>query len=301
MIAICIPVYNFDVRPLVADLINQMEALNAQTELILIDDASEEHYQSINQFSHPLVRQFTLSENIGRAAIRNRFLTYTQQPFLLFLDCDSNIVRENFLRTYLQVTQSSDYKVFTGGRIYPSTCAGAAQKLSWKYGSLRESKSLKERQQQPYLSFMTNNFLIHREIWSVVQFDESLRQYGHEDTLFGFHLKQAGIEIQHLDNPILNGHLETNREFLSKTEKGIKNLVHLVNTYGSDTFGTYVKLSQMANRWPFGRWSVPFTHPLKRLIYMVLKNGWVNLRLFDFYKLLIYLQHRYEYPDLSQR
>ena len=48
MISICIPIYNFDVRQLVISLHKQAQNLKVRSEIILIDDFSNEHYRNIN-------------------------------------------------------------------------------------------------------------------------------------------------------------------------------------------------------------------------------------------------------------
>ena len=48
MISVCIPVFNFDITQLVADLSRQAEEIGSSVEIILIDDASDEKYKKIN-------------------------------------------------------------------------------------------------------------------------------------------------------------------------------------------------------------------------------------------------------------
>lgn len=38
------------------------------------------------------VKYIELKKNIGRAKIRNLFIEYTTNPYLLFLDCDTKII-----------------------------------------------------------------------------------------------------------------------------------------------------------------------------------------------------------------
>ncbi|MEL6719415.1 MAG: glycosyltransferase family 2 protein, partial [Bacteroidota bacterium] len=66
-----------------------------------------------------------------------------------------------------------------------------------------------------------------KAIFQQIQFDESLKQYGHEDTLFGIELKVRQIPILHLDNPLEHIGLEETEVFLAKTEQAIQNLAQL--------------------------------------------------------------------------
>ena len=88
MISICIPVYNFNITSLVNELSNQVNSLNIPCEIIVIDDCSE-NFKRINKIECEKHTYIELSENIGRARIRNLFLKYAKYEYLLFLDCDS--------------------------------------------------------------------------------------------------------------------------------------------------------------------------------------------------------------------
>ena len=100
MLAICIPIYNQDVTLLIAELEKQIKGVNHPIEIVLIDDASQANYKSLNE---PLSNRHTyieLKENIGRSRIRNLFLKYTSATYLLFLDCDALIHQPDFLKIH---------------------------------------------------------------------------------------------------------------------------------------------------------------------------------------------------------
>ena len=86
---------------------------------------------------------------------------------------------------------------------------------------------LTERNKHPHAGFSTFNVLIERSVFSKIRFNEELKQYGHEDTLLGYQLKKAGIDILHIDNGLMHEGLESNRDFLNKTKLGIENLSKL--------------------------------------------------------------------------
>ena len=101
-LSICIPVFNFDVNDLVNDLQSQINSENLDAEIILIDDASNQEFISINENIQAKVSQFIfLDKNIGRSKIRNLFLKYVQSEYLLFLDCDGKIISKTFLKNYI--------------------------------------------------------------------------------------------------------------------------------------------------------------------------------------------------------
>ncbi|NLA24762.1 MAG: glycosyltransferase family 2 protein [Bacteroidales bacterium] len=228
MISVCIPIYNFDVRPLVSDLVDEMQKLDAGCEIICIDDASEDDFKNINgNYCDKHGTYIQLYENVGRAQIRNLFLPNAKNDYLLFLDCDSLVYKKDFLESYIKCIKEKEPLIVCGGRVYPKEKPDRHFMLRWKYGWKREVKSLKRRIKKSHISFQTNNFLIHKELFKQVQFEGSITQYGHEDTLFGFMMKQIGIPILHIDNPILNGEIETNQEFLYKSELAVENLVYM--------------------------------------------------------------------------
>ena len=110
------------------------------------------------------VHYHQLKNNVGRSAIRNLLANKAQYNFLLFLDCDVIIQKEDFLDSYVQEINKGEAKVICGGRLYPSTMKDASRKLRWKYGVLSESKSANIRAKHPHQSFMTNNFVIEKEL-----------------------------------------------------------------------------------------------------------------------------------------
>jgi glycosyltransferase involved in cell wall biosynthesis len=287
MISICIPVYNFNVVDLVTKLSNQAGLLNVPSEIILIDDCSDSPFQKQNESICKKEIYIRLEKNIGRAAIRNRFLNYSKFDNLLFLDCDSVVISDNFLSDYVQAIKEHPNCVICGGREYQKSSPERNKMLRWKYGLKRESKSCMVRNQDPCRSFMTNNFGISRKIFELIRFDERLIDYGHEDTLFGFELKKRNINIIHINNPVLNGYLEKNEEYIKKTELAISNLRSILQftNYDKDLIESIALLHIYYNVYKARRIIQIIFIILKPLIKYLLSKGFINLELFDFYKL----------------
>ncbi|MGV3632454.1 MAG: glycosyltransferase family 2 protein [Bacteroidota bacterium] len=291
MISICIPVYNFDVSRLAEELARQMSGLAAESELILIDDCSSPEFRMLHASLALKHRYIELPQNVGRSKIRNLFLEYARFDYLLFLDCDSLLPSPGFLKTYLEeMKQQPD--VISGGRIYPREKPGKDRLLSWKFGVERESKSAAERRKDPNKSFMTNNFVIRKSLLAEIRFDENLQGYGHEDTLFGIALAERRIPVTHIENPVLNGDIETNALFLQKTEEGLKNLVLIEhNSADAGILHRYVSLLafyDQLKRKKLLRIVLLFYRVFKKPIRRSLEKGYVSLRLFSLYKLGFY-------------
>jgi glycosyltransferase involved in cell wall biosynthesis len=230
MLSILIPVYNFNIVPLVNELRRQSSKASIQFEIIVLDDCSSELLRDQNKEVGNLaeVRFIELDKNIGRARIRNRLAGMAKYPTLLFMDCDSEVSSDKFIENYLPYCGKE--LVVCGGRIYKNDPPEEPEYLlRWLYGLMREQLSAQLRNINPYRSFMTNNFLLSRSIMLQIQFDESIVQYGHEDTLFGLELRKRNITVIHIQNPLIHIGLEIASEFLRKTSEGIENLLTLIN------------------------------------------------------------------------
>jgi len=289
MLSICIPVYNYDVSRLVQDLNVQAEVADCPFEILLMDDASDERFQKINQaIDLESVRYIQLDENIGRSKIRNRLAKEAKYPYLLFMDCDSGIASPEYIKNYTCFFDSPT--VCCGGRIYENKEPADSTYLRWKYGVERECASAAERRENPNAGFQTNNFLIHKSLLEKVKFNEDLVGYGHEDTLFGLELRGQGIIIQHIDNPLIHLGLENASDFLKKTENGIANL-HKVELLLREKYPEYVAHSRlMRSRLFLQRFHLSgFASKLFNMMRQPMKKNLLSkkpsLLIFDLYRL----------------
>jgi hypothetical protein len=97
--------------------------------------------------------------------------------------------------------------------------------------------------------FKTNNFVIAREVLAQFPFDENLAGYGHEDTLFGLQLQQNQIPIAHVDNPVCNLHIDTNRVFMQKTDQALQNLLWIHANYNLKSLDSASRLLAQYITW----------------------------------------------------
>ena len=107
MISICIPIHNFYAYPLARRLSNQAKSANIDVEIICIDDHSSGYYLTQNKGLSEVSQYIKLAENIGRARIRTLFLKYATGEYLLFLDDDSLVPDDKFLRKYSKAAESN--------------------------------------------------------------------------------------------------------------------------------------------------------------------------------------------------
>ncbi|RMG59263.1 MAG: glycosyltransferase, partial [Gammaproteobacteria bacterium] len=263
-----------------------------ELEIVLADDASEAPFGKWHQgLEAEGVRVFALSQNMGRAAVRNFLARQARAPWLLFADADSAVVHPDFFLQYARAARQAP--VVVGGTVYADEPPPErALRLRWHYGRRREQLPATRRQGQPWASFRTHNFLIHREaFWRVGGFDEAVRRYGHEDTLFGESLRRAGIPVLHIDNPLLHLGLEPAEVFIEKTRQAVAGLVAL------ERAGKAVptRLGAIATRWGWAIGWLPdrfLAQAEKRLARYLIGASQPPLVWFDLFKLIGYVREK---------
>lgn len=260
MLSVCIPVFNMDIRLLVRELSGQALEAGRQVEIWVVDDRSSSHFRELNREVEriPLVRYHELPANIGRSAIRNYLAKVARYPYILFLDANSMPSDRNFLSNYLSFLHTGD--VICGGTIYPELPPSSEVLLRWIYGRKREQLTVAQRNSRGF-AISAKNFIIQRELMLRHPFREDIRDYGHEDTVFGYDVFKAGCTIVHIDNPVYHTGLEESAVYLEKTRSALSNL-HFIAVYlipdpdfqnHSRIFLTRQSLQKMGLL-PFSRW-----------------------------------------------
>lgn len=225
MLSILIPIYNYDAYPLVLELHKQCLESKIDFEIICIDDASTRLKSNNN--SIPSLANCSLTElpkNIGRSKIRNLLATKSNYDWLLFLDCDTFPKNSLYIPNYISQINTSAKDAFFGGITYSRAKPNPDQLLRWVYGQKREAIALQQRIKQPHKTAFVSNFLIKKTIFARFLFDEKIEEYGYEDYTFVQTLKLNGIDIKHIENPLLHLNLETSSLFLSKTKTALETL-----------------------------------------------------------------------------
>ena len=225
-LSVLIPTYNYDCTGLVRQLLLQ---LPPEGELIVGDDCSTD--SAINAKNReieklPGCRIFWANHNMGRAAIRNALAREAKGEWLLFIDADAEVRSESFIANYLTMTEEA--QVICGGTGNLPRCPRPAARLRYDYEVAVEKRlTLEYRRRSPYAQFTTFNFLILRELFLSICFDEQLHEYGHEDTRFGLELKRRGIKVLHIDNKLTHLGLEDAEVYLQKTETALRSLASM--------------------------------------------------------------------------
>jgi hypothetical protein len=188
-------------------------------------------------------------------------------------------------------------RVQCGGVLYHDSAPGDPDKLlRWKYGKWREQRKAAERNRHPHAGFSTFNVLFEKSVFSKIRFNEELKQYGHEDTLMGYQLKKAGIDILHIDNGLVHEGLESNRDFLNKTKLGIENLSKLYdNVTDKKSFSETVRILAVYQKLRFlglTRIFAAIFIKYRERMEIRLDSSNISLLLFSFYKMSMFCTYR---------
>lgn len=291
MISILIPTHNDDCLNLATSIVQQASAIKGLSwELIVADDASTdstvvEHNSRIAKL--PNCHVFRQETNVGRAVIRNLLAEHANGEWMLYIDGDGQIILDDYLLRFIKASRHATV-CYGGYRMMP----GPEGNLRWRYErAAAPALTAMRRQAHPYRCFNISNLLISRELILAHPLDNRFVNYGYEDVMLGRDLREAGIDVLHIDAPIGFYNYEDNVHFVAKTEEGVRTLYHFRHELIE-----YSHLLQVV-----GKLNKAFV-TLYLLVFRLLKGKWrknligpsPSLWLFKCYKLGYYL-------SLSQR
>lgn len=305
-LSILLPSYNNVCVSLVQVLQRQADALRGKLdkpfryEIIVADDGSTDAAcidanRVIGDMLH--CRYLRMEQNVGRAQIRNVLISESRGDYVLLIDSDLFLCDDNYLYKY--ATSTADV-VYGGTRIGGEGLAMVANEANTENlkGNLRyiyEKKAEPShravfRQLRPNQEISVCNLYARRDIMEAHPFDSRFKAYGYEDVLFGKRLAESGIEVTHIDNPVLINEFESNSVFVKKTEEAILTLCRFeqdLEGYSNlktkvTTLGRYIPLSL------FRLWHRIMKNKEKRN----LTGSKPSLLLFKLYKLGFFLENR---------
>ena len=304
--SILLPSYNNVCVSLVQVLQRQADALRGKLdkpfryEIIVADDGSTDAAcidanRVIGDMLH--CRYLRMEQNVGRAQIRNVLISESRGDYVLLVDSDLFLCDDNYLYKY--ATSTADV-VYGGTRIGGEGLAMVDNEANTENlkGNLRyiyEKKAEPShraafRQLRPNQEISVCNLYARRDIMEAHPFDSRFKAYGYEDVLFGKRLAESGIEVTHIDNPVLINEFESNSVFVKKTEEAILTLCRFeqdLEGYSNlktkvSTLGRYIPLSL------FRLWHRIMKNKEKRN----LTGSKPSLLLFKLYKLGFFLENR---------
>lgn len=305
-LSILLPSYNNVCVSLVQALQRQADALWGKLdkpfryEIIVADDGSTDAAcidanRVIGDMLH--CRYLRMEQNVGRAQIRNVLISESRGDYVLLIDSDLFLCDDNYLYKY--ATSTADV-------VYGGTCIGGeglamvdneanTENLKGNLRYIYEKKAEPShwavfRQLRPNQEISVCNLYARRDIMKAHPFDSRFKAYGYEDVLFGKRLAESGIEVTHIDNPVLINEFEPNSVFVKKTEEAILTLCRFeqdLEGYSNlkakvTTLGRYIPLSL------FRLWHRIMKNKEKRN----LTGSKPSLLLFKLYKLGFFLENR---------
>lgn len=305
-LSILLPSYNNVCVSLVQVLQRQADALSGKLdkpfryEIIVADDGSTDAAcidanRVIGDMLH--CRYLRMEQNVGRAQIRNVLISESRGDYVLLIDSDLFLCDDNYLYKY--ATSTADV-VYGGTRIGGEGFAMVDNEANTENlkGNLRyiyEKKAEPShraafRQLRPNQEISVCNLYARRDIMEAHPFDSRFKAYGYEDVLFGKRLAESGIEVTHINNPVLINEFEPNSVFVKKTEEAILTLCRFeqdLEGYSNlktkvTTLGRYIPLSL------FRLWHRIMKNKEKRN----LTGSKPSLLLFKLYKLGFFLENR---------
>ena len=253
-------------------------------EIICIDDGSFSSKNEINQKINLLTNSKFIESRKNRGRIKNRLLLAekSQYEWLIFLDVDSLPIEENFLKNY--VDQLNKGTVIFGGCKYKKPM-NENHNLRYVFGVQREEIISNIRNKKPYKYVLSRNFLCKRNILISALSSIKTISYGN-DYIFGSILKNMGVDIIHIDNPVLINNIDENQIFIKKTHHALDNLISsynnkIIKKHSISILRAYIILDILLMKKIFVKLTDIFKNLLKRNLYK--KNP--NLFLFDVYRL----------------
>lgn len=234
MISVLIPNYNCDCLQLVRDLHFQLTQSGVPFEIIVAEDGSTEYLENnrrMTALDHVCYEE--RKENVGWFRIRKLLPSLAKYPYLLCMDSDTMVVREDYIKKYLDFALRGEKSVVVGGKTeaaggLPAPCYS----LRFMYERKRENRLGHKK------GFCTFNYMVPAEVLRQIPFEEGeTLSYGHDDTVMGIQFKRCGVQLVYIDNPLVHLGLDTNRRMIEKSVSANANLLRL---YGS---GRYPELA----------------------------------------------------------
>ena len=290
MLSILIPIYNYNVFPLVSELHKQCLELNIDFEILCQDDASNSKLNEENEIINSLENCsfFVNSNNLGRGKNINSLAEKAKFEWLLIMDCDTLPTENNYIRNYISEINNAEKVVF-GGIKYQKEKPANDQLLRWFYGNARESLSVEKRNTNPNGNALTSNILINKNLFLSNKFDESITKYGYEDLVFLSDLKKKGIAVKHIDNTTYHLGLESSQQFLDKTKTALENLILITENTSLDSSESKILKTYIVLKRLYLASLISFIFKKnKRNIERNLLSQKPSLLLFDLYKLGYY-------------
>ena len=286
-LSILIPQYNQEVTA----LLERLEASipnHIPYEVIVANDNNQASYPLTQEWLNTRGFRFIQNaKNLGRAKNRNQLAVASQYDLLLFMDEDMMPKNSACIERYHDTLQNND--VVVGRHIYEEKKPNSSYLLHWRYGSTIEAKASSKSEHK---SFSSAVFGIKKSCFNAIKFNESIVDYGHEDSLFGASLDQHNYQIKFIDEPCYHLGLYTNSDFVERSRTAIKTLYQIEQRVDHPTSHVLTRLQEYyttKNRTGVGRLQLGIIQ-IKQPFWKWMAIQWSSVAALQLYKLSCYCQ-----------
>lgn len=238
-LSILIPQYSQEVT----DLLERLEASIPKYityEVVVANDNDQASYPMTQEWLNSRGFRFIQnSKNLGRSKNRNQLADASQYDLLLFIDEDMIPKNSACIERYHQALQNNN--VVIGGHIYEEQKPNSSYLLHWRYGSTTEAKASSKKEHK---SFSSAVFAIQKSCFNSIKFNETIVDYGHEDSLFGASLEQHNYQIEFIDEPCYHLGLYSNSDFVERSLTAIKTLYQIEQRAASSESPVLTRLQE---------------------------------------------------------
>lgn len=216
-------------------------------EIVIADDGSGEPWASAVDDAAAVLgcRVLKRQENTGRAAIRNYLAREARYDTIIYID-SGLMPGDHFVERYANMAAGHDVVCGTIS-VNPEMLAqdpSLKRNLRCRLEMRAERRFTAQRHAaDPWRNFHSGTFMARRQVMLDNPFDENIKTYGYEDTLFGKRLKDRGVKVEHIDNPVAFTSFESNSRYLEKTREAM----HTLYAYRGELRG-YSPLLSLAER-----------------------------------------------------
>ena len=224
-ISIIVPCYNSEatIKECVASILNSIN--NAGTskifEIIIINDGSNDCTPNIIKGIEK-IKIINHNKNLGLSAARNSGIKKSNSDYIIFIDSDI-ILSDNWIKEMLFNINKNKAVIGITGNLEPKPCKNISPLDKYLFGPYRGTKNIDINVPLNYESFVFSNTIIKRSVLDDVgYFDESLSNYGGEDTELSIRLakkhskgmrKLTSVSAYHITHKTINQHLENMFEY----------------------------------------------------------------------------------------
>lgn len=284
-LSILIPQYKQEVT----DLLERLEASipnHIPYEVIVANDNDQVSYPLTEEWLNTRGFRFIQNaKNLGRAKNRNQLAVASQYDLLLFMDEDMMPKNSACIERYHDTLQNNN--VVVGGHIYEEKKPNSSYLLHWHYGSKNEARAGSNNGPK---SFSSAVFGIKKSCFNTIKFNESIVDYGHEDSLFGASLDQYNYQIEFIDEPCYHLGLYTNSDFVERSLTAIKTLFQIEQRVDHPTSHALTRLQEfytVKNRTGIGRLQLGIIQSMQPF-WKWMAIQWSSVAALQLYKLSYY-------------